>query len=262
MSSVALSMAATFALSCVSGAFCLVLRCERKGRPFGPRSRWWALLVVALVGVLSAAGSGIIAALGHYAPVAIYALAVLAPSGLAIDRIRDDLPSRRGTAHAAATLWLGWLLTRLDDEMTEDKRNWVTDRIDFDWHDDALLLAAHSYHDFLAERLPEDERRRHRIHATLTNIETRLDIARLIDSDVASSKIVAAFKESRLRKDPRYVRNLDDLTRLRGRLRFDAERETERLLTVAYGNRLYRLERFHSAEQLLPAPAGPRPWNR
>lgn len=263
MSSAALGLCLTFVLSCISATFFLVLRCERKGRPFGPRSRWWAVLAVTLIGALAALGSGILAAVAHYAPIAIYVVAVLTPGGLTIDRIREDMPDRRKTAGAAATLWLGWLLARLDDAMAEDKRLWVEDRIDSEWHDDILLLAAHCYHDYLDERLPDRERRRHRIHAALSNIETRLDIARLIDSDVSHGKVVAAFEASRLRKDPRYRRNLDNLTRLGARMRHDAERETERLLAAAYGNGLYQLRRFQPAERTVrrhvAGPAGAWP---
>lgn len=144
---------------------------------------------------------------------------MVAPGGLCLDRIRDDLPDRRSTYAAAATLWLSWLLARMDDEMVEDKASRCEERIDPEWHDDELLLAAHFYHDYLAERIPGDGRRRYRIHAMLDSIETRLDITRIIDSGAPKSKIVDTLSATRLGREHRYKRNLDDVTRLGGRLR-------------------------------------------
>jgi hypothetical protein len=244
MSLETIGLCLTFVFSCLSALFFLGLRCQGKGRPFGPRSRRWALPVVVLIGTMSTASAAVLALLGFYAPAALFVFGVAAPGSLCIDRLRADMPDRRSTAAAAATLWLSWLLTRLDDEMAAEKRRWVEDRIDLDWRDDVLLLAAHSYHDFLDERLPESERRRHRIHAALASIEIRLDTARLIDSDLPHAKLREEILSSRLGKDARYRRNLDDLTLLGRRLRHDAVKEIEKLLAVAYGNSLYRLERF------------------
>ena len=258
MSLETIGLCLTFVFSCLSALFFLGLRCQGKGRPFGPRSRRWALPVVVLIGSISTASASLLALLGYYAPAALFVFGVAAPGSLCIDRLRDDMPHRRSTAAAAATLWLSWLLIRLDDEMAEDKRCWVENRIDFDWRDDELLLAAHSYHDFLDDRLPERERRRHRIHAVLGNIEIRLDIARLIDSDLPHGKLREEILASRLGKDPRYRRNLDDLTMLGRRLRHDATKEIDKLLAVAYSNGLYRLERFRPPS--VPVPTGSRPW--
>jgi hypothetical protein len=240
----------TFVLSCLSALFFLGLRCQGRGRPFGPRSKRWALPVIVLIGGMSTASAALLALLGYFAPAALFIFGVAAPGSLCIDRMREDMPGRRSTASAAATLWLTWLLTRLDDEMAEDKRRWCEHRIDSDWHDDVLLMAAHSYHDFLDARLPDEERRRHRIRAALNYIETRLDIARLIDSDVPESKIREEITASRLGKEPRYRRNLDDLTMLGRRLRHDSVREMDRLLAVAYTNGLYRLERFQPSPRV------------
>ncbi len=48
-----LALGLTFALACVSACLFLMLRCEGKGRMFGPRSRWWASSVIVLTSVLS-----------------------------------------------------------------------------------------------------------------------------------------------------------------------------------------------------------------
>ena len=261
MSREALSLGLTFVLACISAAFFLVMRCEGKGRAFGPRSRRWALLVAVLTGALSTAAVAVLGALGHYVPAALLGLGVVAPSSLCLDRIRDGLPDRRSTYAAAATLWLSWLLTRMDDEMVEDKTRWCEERVDSDWHDDELLLAAHYYHDYLADRMSDGERRRHKIHAMLDSIETRLDITRIIDSGAPKSKIADTLGASRLGREHRYKRNLDDVTRLGGRLRNDAERELVRMLAAAYGCGLYRLPVYAPPPRLgvpgVPAPGVP-----
>lgn len=234
----------TFAFSCLSALFFLRLRCRSRGQPFGPRARRWALPVVIAIGAASTVSAALLDLLGYYAPATLFVFGIAAPGSLCIERLREDLPRRRSVAEKTATLWLSWLLTGLDDAMAEDKRHWVTERIDIEWPDEIMLLAARYYHDFLCERLPEEERRHHEIHTMLKNIEARLDIAQLIDSDLPPGKIRTEITASRLGDNPWYRRNLDDLTMLGRRLRHDSVREIDRLLAIAYGSGLYRLQRF------------------
>lgn len=241
MSREALTPGLTFVLACVSAAVFLMLRCEGKGRPFGPRSRGWAVLVIGFTGALSAGLAEAVAVLGHYAPLAILSLGIAAPSGLCLDRIREGIPDRRSTYSAAATLWLSWLLVRMQDEMAEDKKQWCEQRIDPEWHDDELLIAAHSYHEHLAARLTDAEWKRYKIRTLLLDLESRLDIARVIGSGASRSRIEDAINASRHRRDPRYHRSIDDPTTLGNRLRHDAERDLTRMLAAAYCASLYRL---------------------
>jgi hypothetical protein len=254
MSLEALAPGLTFVLACLSATFFLLLRCEGKGRAFGPHSRGWAVLVIGLTGTLSAGAAGAVALLGHHAPLAILSLGIAAPSGLCLDRIREGVPDRRSTYGAAATLWLSWLLARLQDEMAEDKKWWCEHRMDPEWNDDELLIAAHSYHEYLTERLSEADRKRYKIRTLLLDLESRLDIARVIDAGAPRSRIAAVINASRQRRDPRYQRNPDDLTTLANRLRHDAERDLSRMLAAAYCASLYRLAPY------VPPPrvAGPR----
>jgi hypothetical protein len=234
----------TFALSCLSALFFLRLRCRDRGQPFGPQARRWALPVIVAIGAASTVSASLLDLLGYYAPATLFVFGIAAPGSLCIERLREDLPRRRSAAEAAATLWLSWLLSRLDDAMADDKSRWIETRIDFEWPDHTMLLAARHYHNCLYGRLPEEEREGQRIDAALEDIEARLDIARLIDSDLPPGKIRTEITASPLGSDPRYQRNLDDLTMLGRRLRHDSAREIDRLLAVAYGNGLYRLERY------------------
>ncbi|MBO0820614.1 MAG: hypothetical protein J2P26_07155, partial [Nocardiopsaceae bacterium] len=125
----------TFAFSCLSALFFLRLRCRSRGQTFGPRARRWALPVIIAIGGASTASAALLDLLGYYAPATLFVFGIAAPGSLCIERLREDLPRRRSSAEQAATLWLGWLLDRLDDAMADDKRCWVSDRIDFEWSD-------------------------------------------------------------------------------------------------------------------------------
>src|ERR1700748_3132573 len=96
MSREALVLAPTFLLTCAIATFSVQLRCDGKGRPFGPSSRRWALLVIVLTSVLSVSGAVVLALLGQRIPFALLGLGVAAPGGLALSKIREGIPERRG----------------------------------------------------------------------------------------------------------------------------------------------------------------------
>jgi hypothetical protein len=235
----------TFVLACISAAFFLVLRFEGKGRPFGPRSRRWALAVAGATGAVSTLAALGLAAIGHYMPSALVGLGIVAPSTLCLDRIRDDKDDRPSLLGTAATLWLGWLLRQVSETMAQDKAEWCEDRVNPEWLDDELILAAHSYHDFVRERLSPDECERHHVQVIVADVEERLHVARLIDSHAPRDAIADALRSPRLSGQAWYERNLDDLTRLGNRLQFDARRDVRHLLMIAYNARLYRLRPYH-----------------
>jgi hypothetical protein len=256
MSREAVALALTFILACASATFFLLLRCEGKGRAFGPRSRHWSILVIVLTSMLSAGGAAGLAVLGRYVPAVIMSLGIAAPGSLCLGRIRDGIPERRTVYSAAPTLWLGWLLARMTEGMAEDKQQWCEGRVDTAWHPDELILAAHFYHDYLNERLSGEDRKRYRIRPLLQDVETRLDIVMLIETRSPRSKVVGAINASRIGREARYQRNLDDLTRLAGRLEHDARRALERMVAAAYVTGLYRLERYTPpVRELAPEPA-------
>ena len=260
MSGEALAVAPAFIVACASATFFLLKRCDGKGRPFGPSSRRWAVLVIVLTSVLSAVGAIVVGALGRYVPAVIMSLTigVAAPGGLCLGRIREGIPERRSTYGAALTLWLGWLLSRMNEGMAEDKLQWCARYIDASWHPDELIMAAHHYYKYLEERLSDEDRKSYRIRALLQDVETRLDLVVLIDSDAPRSRVTTAIKTSRVGKEARYQRYLNDLARLGNRFEFDARRYLERLVAAAYLTNHYRLERYvPSAPRLSPEPAEP-----
>ena len=246
----------TFVLACISAAFFLVLRFEGRGRPFGPRSRRWALAAAGATGAVSTLLALGLAVLGHYMPSALVGLGIVGPSTLCLDRIRDGKEGHPSILGMGATLWLVWLMRQVEETMAVDKAEWCEDRVNPEWFDDELILAAHSYHDFVRERLPPDECAHHRIQAIVADVEERLHVARLIDSHAPRDAIAEALRSPRLAEQAWYERNLDDLTRLGNRLQFDARRDVRHLLMVAYNARLYRL-RPYSPPQWAAIPRHP-----
>jgi hypothetical protein len=239
-----LGLSITLVTACISAAFFLLLRCEGKGPAFGPRSRWWALSVVILTGALSTAVALVTLLVVHHLPSAFISLGILAPSGLWLGQIRPDTGERRNLYRDASTLWLTWLLARMQEGMAEDRMEWCEAHADPAWDTHDLIMAARFYHDYLHERLSAEERRRYRINALMRNIELRLDVARLIDGRAGRSKIIAALNTSRLSQEARYRRSVDEPALLGSRLRHDGQRDLGRLLGVAYNSGFRRLEPY------------------
>ncbi len=252
-----LGVGVTFALACISASLFLVLRCEGKGRVFGPRSRWWAVSVIALTSALSTAAAFITVTAAHHLPKAILALGVLVPSSLWLGEIRQGSAERRNAYRDASTLWVTWLLARMGEAIAEDRMDWCDGHLDPHWEPDEMLRAARFYHDYLEERLTREERRRARLRWLLHNIESRLDLARFIETGVVRAKVATALADSRLAQESRYRRSLDDLGRLAALLRHDAQRDVARMLSTAYNTGHHRLARY--SRSLGPSPAsGPR----
>ena len=113
----------TFALTCASATFFLFLRCHGQGRPFGPRSRWWALAVIGVTGVVSTAATFIAVIVVNQLPSAFFGLGVVAPSGLWLSEIRSrGGDGRRSPLRDVSTLWLTRLLSRFATTRSEESR--------------------------------------------------------------------------------------------------------------------------------------------
>jgi hypothetical protein len=143
--------------------------------------------------------------------------------------------------------------------MAEDKAQWCRGYIDPEWDANDLLLATISYRDHLDDRLADEERKDYRISATVQEIEARLRIVRIIDSppnDLRDPRgeVVAALSSPWFSRRAQYEQYLDDLKLLAERLKHDARREMERLLTVAYCHGYQRLAPY-TRPALAPPPA-------
>lgn len=252
-----LGLGVTLALACISASLFLVLRCEGKGRAFGPRSRRWAVSVIVLTSVLSTAGAYITVTAAHRLPAAFLGLGVLVPSSLWLGEIRQGSAEHRNAYRDASTLWVTRLLARMHEAMAEDREQWCEAHVDPHWEPDELLRAARHYHDILEGRLSPQWRKKARLRWLLHNIEARLDLARLIETGAARAKVSTALAASRLAQETRYRRSLDDLGRLAALLRHDAQRDVARMLAAAYNAGFHRLGRYSRSLAPIVAP-GPR----
>ena len=153
-----LALGLTFALACVSACLFLMLRCEGKGRMFGPRSRWRASAVIVLTSVLSTVAAYITVTAAHHLPQAILGLGVLVPSSLWLGEIRHGTAERRNVYRDAWTLWVTSLLARMHEGIAEDRMDWCEAHVDPHWEPDELVRAAHFYHDYREQRLSPEER--------------------------------------------------------------------------------------------------------
>lgn len=262
-----LGLILTFGLACASATFFLFLRCQGTGRPFGPRSRVWALSVIVVTGLVSTAAAFIGVLVVDQLPFALIGLGLVGPSGLWLSEIRKRRDERRGLMEDLSTMWLSRLLGRMHEGMAEDRILWCESHIDEAWSTDELNMAARFYQEYLRERMSAAERRRSRINAQLTAIEARLTTAHIIENGSSRTRVVSAMQGSRTTKDARYSRYLDDLHRLADLLRHDAERDLVRLLGFAYDAHYYRMPIFSPPRRvyapvdtpIASARTGPRP---
>jgi hypothetical protein len=204
----------------------------------------WALLVVAVTGLLSTGAAFAGLAIVKHLPGAFVGLGIVGPSGLWLSEIHSREEERRSLLRDMSTLWLSRLLARLHEGMAEDRIAWCEKHVDEGWSADELSTAARFYLEYLRERMSPAERRRGRINAQVNAIEVRLTAVQLIENGAARAKVVAALQGSRATKESRYTRNLGDLQRMADILHHDAERELIRLLGSAYSAGLYRIPVF------------------
>lgn len=239
-----LQLSITFGLACASATFFLFLRCHDTGPPFARNSRPWALLVILVTSVVSTAAAFVGLALVHHMPSAFLGVGIVGPSGLWLSEIRSQREERRSLLRDLSTLWLSRMLARHHEAMAEDRAAWCERHVNEDWSADELSAAAHFYQEYLRERMSPAERRRSRINAQVSAIEARLTTVQLIENGAVRNKVASALQGSRVTKEPRYSRNLNDLQRMADILHHDAERDLVRLIGLAYGAGLYRMPVF------------------
>jgi hypothetical protein len=247
----------TLGLALLSATFFLFLGCHGKGRVFGPHSRWLALMIISLTGVVSLG----VAAVAHLLRDSVLPqiLGTIVPGGLWLSQALAREDNRGTLAKDATTFWLVSLLRRLHAAMAEDQADWCESRVDETWTVHELGMAARRYHERIAERLPAEERRKERLNLRLQAIEARLDVAALIEDGAPRSKVTTALGGSRHTKQVRYERYLHESNRLHAILCHDAQRELVRLLTTAYKTGFRSLPGYKPPARRLMASEGVRP---
>jgi hypothetical protein len=218
--------ALTFALSLPLACVLLRWRCRGIGPPFGPRARYWAMVIVlatagvsALVGTLFLAAGRIPAVIG-----------ILVPGGLWLSKVppqrdRDMLPR-------------GWpaLLTlpfsRLYDRMGDDLQDWCDTRIDAARRRPQWIADAVQYYWNQLNRVT-DPRARADLDRWLQSITHKVTMLKLIDLDPSPARLRAALHQHpSTRSDRKYSEN--DPAGTARRLEADALNELHLFLSYAY----------------------------
>jgi len=240
----------TFAVSLIFACLFLHLRCRKIGRPFGPRARPWAVLIVTGTALLSTALGLIILAASEQPPAAY--VAILVPGGLWIAGVTPrDRPG-----------WLTRPLGRLYDGMGEDMQAWCDVRRQAaaerpQWISDAVQYYASQVEGRLRDRQAQADLRRWR-----ESIVHKIGIVRLINLDTTETRLRDSLQQH---ASTRHIRkySADDLPRLAERLETEALNELNLYLACVYrlGHRRLLVFPFRPSVHRPPredVPRGPR----
>ena len=218
----------TFIVSLAFSCWFLHVRCRKIGRPFGPRARPCAILIVLGTALLSV-GLGLIILAASEQPPAAY-LGILVPGGLWIAGVTPrDRPGR-----------LTRPLGRLYDSMGEDMQAWCDVRRRAaaerpQWISDAVEYYAGQVEGQLKDRQAQTELRRWR-----ESIVHKISIVRLINLDTTATRLRDSLHKH---ASTRHVRKYsdDDLPRLARRLETEALNELNLYLAYVYRLGYHRL---------------------
>lgn len=225
----ALAIAGTVVVSMISAYGFLLLRCRRRGNPFGPRARRWAWAIIVITAIVSTALGLAVVALSHQLRAAYVGLIV--PSVLWLGRPPDQREGRRSTWSKPLVDGLMFPLRRLDDRMGDDMQAWCDDRSRAvagrpDW----VSQAAQYYGNLVRGRI-KDEQARRDVGRRQESIEHKINVARLADLD-SPARLRDALQSHPSTANMRAYRADDP--RLADRLRSDAENELHLLLFTLY----------------------------
>jgi GHKL domain len=225
----------TAALSLILSYLFLRLRFRGIGPIFGPRSRLWAIAVIAGTGI-AATGLGLILLLATDNAATIY-LGLLVPSLLWL-----PAAARRRIEQQGRLLprWVPSLLERLYDRMGDDMQAWTDIRVEAaaqrpEW----IANAAVYYYAQVQSRL-RDERALDNLRQWHDSILHKASIVRLISLDTTPTRIQSAL-QSHPSTSGMSKYEIDDLDRLSRRLLSDMENELRLFLAYAYRHGYQRL---------------------
>jgi hypothetical protein len=203
------------------------------GYLFGPRSRWWAIVIVAATAV-AATGLGVAAvAAGHHmrAPyVGVIAPGVLWLHGVAARRSRQH----RGLVPRRVAACFEFPFQRLASRMGDDLTNWCDERerAVSGQPPESVTGAATYYCNQVLVRL-KDRRAVAEMASWRDSIRHKIRIVRLIELDTTPARVDAELHAHQATRDIE-VYQTRDLAYLADRLRADAENELHLMLASAY----------------------------
>ncbi len=228
MPSWVVSVAGTFVLSLILAYGFLRLRCRGIGRPFGPRTRYWAFFIVVATAVVSTGVGLLIVISSNHVPAYV---AIIVPSGIWLRKLPPQRDRNMLPRNLTALLSLPF--SQLYDRMGDDMEVWCDTRLraaspNPQWISDA----AQYYYNQVASR-PGEWRARPSLDRWLDSITHKISIVRLINLDADTGRLRAALQMSASTQSVTKYAD-DDLPRLALRLETEALNELHLFLAYVY----------------------------
>jgi hypothetical protein len=222
--------AGIFAVAAVFGCIFLLLRCRRIGNPFGPRARWWAIMIVLVTAMVSTAiGAGAVYVDGHIRAAVV---AIVLPSGLWLGQWSAQQLGERRTVSGTLLGWLTLPLRRLDDRMGDDMQDWCDARSRGAARSPELTADAANHYYLQVVNQLKDLQVREDLDHWRNSIAHKTAMARRAGRDTPELLRIALGRHPATRDARKYP--ADDPDRLAGRLRSEAENELHLMLAYLY----------------------------
>jgi len=219
----------TFVLSLILACWLLRQRCRGIGPPFGPRARFWAILIVVSTATVSA-GVGLLLVVASHHAQAAYA-GIIVPGRLWFSRLSpegDRLSSGRRNPASVLT----FLLSRLYARMGDDMQAWRDVRIQAASVEPKWIADAVTYYSNQVRCGLKDQRVQAELDRRQRSIICSIDIVLLINLDTTRARLVERLQAHPSVQVRRYPD--DDLRWLADRLESDAVGELHQFLDRAY----------------------------
>jgi len=219
----------TFGLSLILACWLLRQRCRRIGPPFGPRARFWAVLIVVGTATVSAGAGLLIVAASHHAHAGY--VGIIVPGGLLFSKLPprgDRLSSGRKSPAGVLTLLFGHLYDRMGDDM----QNWSDTRITAASVEPKWISDAVTYYSNQVRGRLKDNRVQAELDRRQESIICSIGILRLINLDTTRTRLrerLQVHPSMQVRAYPDH-----DLRWLARRLESDAQGELRQFLDRVY----------------------------
>ena len=222
---------ATFVVSTVSACVFLWLRCRGIGRAFGPRAKWWAVVIVVGTAVVSTAVSVAAIAAGHHVNAAFVGLVL--PGVLWLGEPFSQRLQRGSLIPRGLAAYFTLPLRRHNDRMGEDLSDWCDVRVRVVWQNPQRILDATRYYYNQAAGRLKSVQAQEELDSRRDSIIHKIKIVQMIDRGSDPDKVRDALQSHPATQNTRKY-SIDYLGHLARRLEHEAGSELALLLAHLY----------------------------
>jgi len=226
-----LAVFVTFVVSTASACVFLRLRCRGIGRAFGPRAKWWAVVIVVGTAVVSTAVSVAAVTAGHHANAAFVGL--ILPGVLWLGEPFSQRLQRGSLIPTGLAACLTLPLRRHNDRMGEDLSDWCDVRVRAVWQDPQRILDATRYYYSQAAGRPKSAQAQEELDSRLGSITHKIKVVQMVDRGTDPDKVRDALQSHPATQNTRKY-SIDHLEHLARRLEHEAGSELALLLAHLY----------------------------